>query len=269
LCICSEADAFVAASLPVAPTAKMAFLVLGPMLDLKLYLMYTRVFRPRLMGIIILTVVGLVFCFSVATHYTLEAAAQMDDVFSKSTIETFKSLTTTPRASEVPDKQLVDVDETIKADMALMASGPSPVGDLLRSGAGIMSAALASKGGKPVEMSFKSLEGLAEDAEDRREWKGRNVKVKGQFKPYPDNEYMFSLVRFKIQCCAADVIPLRMPIICNETVEGYEENRWVEVIGKVDFWQSPDKQRWVTVLRVGKRGDINDKIPPDANPYVQ
>lgn len=37
LSICSEADAFVAASLTTfSPTAKLAFLVVGPMVDLKL-----------------------------------------------------------------------------------------------------------------------------------------------------------------------------------------------------------------------------------------
>ncbi len=46
MCLCSEADAFVAASFTkMHLSAKMAFLVLGPMLDLKLLLMYTRVFR--------------------------------------------------------------------------------------------------------------------------------------------------------------------------------------------------------------------------------
>src|SRR5262249_53559435 len=49
LCLCSEADAFVAASFStLRPSAKLAFLVLGPMLDFKLYAMYTRIFRPRL-----------------------------------------------------------------------------------------------------------------------------------------------------------------------------------------------------------------------------
>src|SRR5581483_7726072 len=43
LCLCSEADAFVAASfVTLRPSAKLAFLVLGPMLDFKLYAMYTR-----------------------------------------------------------------------------------------------------------------------------------------------------------------------------------------------------------------------------------
>jgi uncharacterized membrane protein YraQ (UPF0718 family) len=50
LSLCSEADAFVAASfrttLPL--TAQMAFMVLGPMLDLKLIAMYFRMFKKRL-----------------------------------------------------------------------------------------------------------------------------------------------------------------------------------------------------------------------------
>jgi uncharacterized membrane protein YraQ (UPF0718 family) len=75
LCICSEADAFVAASFRnLVPTAaKLGFLVLGPMLDFKLYLMYTRVFRTRLIWTIIFTVIVQVFLFSVVTHYLWEA----------------------------------------------------------------------------------------------------------------------------------------------------------------------------------------------------
>jgi len=46
--LCSEADAFVAASFYAFPlAAKLAFLVLGPMLDVKLLVMYSAVFRPR------------------------------------------------------------------------------------------------------------------------------------------------------------------------------------------------------------------------------
>jgi uncharacterized membrane protein YraQ (UPF0718 family) len=73
LCICSEADAFVAASFgPLPPASKLAFLVLGPMLDLKLYMMYTRVFRPRLIWTIILAVVVQVFIYSYLTHFALQ-----------------------------------------------------------------------------------------------------------------------------------------------------------------------------------------------------
>lgn len=45
LSICSEADAFVAASLTqFSLTARLAFLVVGPMIDLKLFAMQTGTF---------------------------------------------------------------------------------------------------------------------------------------------------------------------------------------------------------------------------------
>jgi uncharacterized membrane protein YraQ (UPF0718 family) len=73
--ICSEADAFVAANLAVRPAARLAFLLLGPMLDLKLFFMYTRVFRPRLMWTIIVLIVVQVFVYSFITHILWETYA--------------------------------------------------------------------------------------------------------------------------------------------------------------------------------------------------
>jgi uncharacterized membrane protein YraQ (UPF0718 family) len=69
LCLCSEADAFVAASFTtLRPAAKLAFLTLGPMVDLKLYMMYTRVFRPKLIWTIFGAVIVQVFIYSYITH---------------------------------------------------------------------------------------------------------------------------------------------------------------------------------------------------------
>lgn len=73
MCLCSEADAFVAASFTkMHITAKLAFLVLGPMLDIKLILMYTRVFRWRLIIVIATSVVilTLVLCMGLHLIYT-------------------------------------------------------------------------------------------------------------------------------------------------------------------------------------------------------
>jgi uncharacterized membrane protein YraQ (UPF0718 family) len=76
LCLCSEADAFVAASFTeLQPAAKLSFLVLGPMLDLKLYMMYTRVFRPRLIWTVFGSVIVLTIVYSVAIHYIWAAFA--------------------------------------------------------------------------------------------------------------------------------------------------------------------------------------------------
>jgi uncharacterized membrane protein YraQ (UPF0718 family) len=73
LCLCSEADAFVAASfVGLRPSSKIAFLVLGPMLDFKLYMMYLRVFSPRLIWTIICSVVVQVLLYALMVHFVWE-----------------------------------------------------------------------------------------------------------------------------------------------------------------------------------------------------
>lgn len=70
LCLCSEADAFVAASFTTLPVSgKVAFLVLGPMFDLKLLLMFTRVFRKKLILTIVVCVITQVLLYSIILHY--------------------------------------------------------------------------------------------------------------------------------------------------------------------------------------------------------
>ncbi len=74
MCLCSEADAFVAASFTkMHVSAKIAFLVLGPMLDLKLLMMFTRVFRARLIATIVVCVVVLTLILSVGVHLVYQA----------------------------------------------------------------------------------------------------------------------------------------------------------------------------------------------------
>lgn len=60
--LCSEADAFVAASLKaeVAFTGQLAFLVLGPMLDIKLLLMYRGLLRRRAIAVLAVLVASAV-----------------------------------------------------------------------------------------------------------------------------------------------------------------------------------------------------------------
>jgi uncharacterized membrane protein YraQ (UPF0718 family) len=61
--ICSQADAFIAASFRnILPfSAQMAFMLLGPMLDLKLVFMYTGIFRRRAIALFAVVVAMLVF----------------------------------------------------------------------------------------------------------------------------------------------------------------------------------------------------------------
>ncbi|HJZ53617.1 MAG TPA: permease [Gemmataceae bacterium] len=74
MCLCSEADAFVAASfVELHISAKIAFLVLGPMLDLKLLMMFTRVFKPRLIVTLVICTVLLVLITSMGVHLVYQA----------------------------------------------------------------------------------------------------------------------------------------------------------------------------------------------------
>ena len=69
MCLCSEADAFVAASFTeMSVSSKLAFLVLGPMFDLKLLMMFTRVFRPRLILVIVACTVTQVLIYTMIVH---------------------------------------------------------------------------------------------------------------------------------------------------------------------------------------------------------
>jgi uncharacterized membrane protein YraQ (UPF0718 family) len=78
--LCSEADAFVAASFYAFPVAaKLAFLVLGPMFDLKLLAMYTAVFRPRAIVAISGVVLVLVFLLGIAAYLGFAAAGIMQN----------------------------------------------------------------------------------------------------------------------------------------------------------------------------------------------
>jgi len=69
--LCSEADAFIASSfIGIVPLAgQMAFMVLGPMLDIKLLLMYRSVFRGKLIAVLASVVVVLVFGYMLFFQY--------------------------------------------------------------------------------------------------------------------------------------------------------------------------------------------------------
>jgi uncharacterized membrane protein YraQ (UPF0718 family) len=61
LSLCSEADAFIAASFTgFSPGAQLAFLVLGPMADLKLSVLYSATFRRWFLARLLLTAVPLI-----------------------------------------------------------------------------------------------------------------------------------------------------------------------------------------------------------------
>ncbi len=77
--LCSEADAFIAASLApigVPFSAQMAFMVLGPMLDIKLIIMYLGVFTKKMIIILIASTLIFVFFAMLFMHFALSTYSQ-------------------------------------------------------------------------------------------------------------------------------------------------------------------------------------------------
>ncbi len=56
LSLCSTSDAFIAANFPVPQSAKLAFLVFGPMMDVKLVFMYLSVFKSRFVTLLAISI---------------------------------------------------------------------------------------------------------------------------------------------------------------------------------------------------------------------
>jgi hypothetical protein len=137
---------------------------------------------------------------------------------------------------------------------------------------------VADKGFDP-ELGFRELEGAAYSQERRDLYEGKTVRLKGQFAP-SGNDRMFSLVRFKINCCAADAIPLSAVIMIDPDTQeqlnpAQYQGKWVEVTGQVQFRtrQKNDREEWVTVIMVhpDKEHPLADLIvptPPDNRPFI-
>jgi WD40 repeat protein len=123
-------------------------------------------------------------------------------------------------------------------------------------------------GGKAIALDFKELEQKAATPEGRKYYDGKMGRIKGQFRP-GEHSKTFSLVRFKIQCCAADAIPLNVVINTEDEVPpDIKPLDWVEVEGLIQF--GTERNRVVPILGVPKPSkDHIRKIDPDPNPYLQ
>jgi hypothetical protein len=147
---------------------------------------------------------------------------------------------------------------------ALAGVGPLPLQQLVL----VAATADPSAGTEVKGMDFKVLEGIAQDEYLRKDLQGKMVRVVGQFAPHPRSDHDFSLVRYRVQCCAADAIQYAIPALCRESFRGIPANQWVEVTGRVQFQRHPSADRFVTVLIVPQRKNIV-LTNPDPNPYIQ
>lgn len=122
-----------------------------------------------------------------------------------------------------------------------------------------------------IRLNFTELQSAAYTASSRRYYEGKVVKIVGQYSP-SGNDRMFTLVRIKIKCCAADVVRLNVVIQLDPQVPGsfdrIQANDWVNVTGRITFGRRKDRDEYVTMLIVSSPEDVKP-TDPDPQYYLQ
>lgn len=137
-------------------------------------------------------------------------------------------------------------------------------------------ASVAEKG-IDFNVGFLQLEMASMTQESRNHYEGKTVRLIGKY--VGEEEKRFSLIRFKINCCAADAVPLNavMMVDPNSTEKlAWKKyaNKWVQVTGRVHFLKRKDNEQYMTALVLFPDADhkLNDDlvkvVPQDSNPYA-
>jgi hypothetical protein len=104
---------------------------------------------------------------------------------------------------------------------------------------------------------------------------GAWVRVRGQFAPYSDHQFV--LARQRRYCCAGDSVQLSVPVVCRDKLRdasgnwvvagnaNVRKNDWVEVIGRVQFYRQGTST--IPMLEVLNVRNIT-ATSPDLDPYL-
>jgi hypothetical protein len=137
----------------------------------------------------------------------------------------------------------------------------------------------ANKGDKVVPLSFIDLEKASMNLNVRDDLAGRRINVEGQYRG--SDPAHFTLVRLKINCCAADAIPLNAVIMVNPPDQkrykldpGQYNGKWVSVTGRLYFVPQPNGEyRTLVILEPSEDKPLSEFIqkldrPSSGNEYA-
>src|SRR5262249_24287517 len=178
------------------------------------------VFRPRLIWTIYVCLIVQVFVYSYAVHLFWERYAP-------------HLISPKMPPGPAPSKDaLVSAARTVGL-LADPSGGPI---------AAAASAILERRTEKVAEVGCLQLEMPGMSPEARGFYEGRRVKLRGRFVPI--NDKTFTLVRYRINCCAADAIPLKAVIRIDDKAKDVLpvkdlRDKWVLVTGEGRFESRP------------------------------
>jgi hypothetical protein len=111
---------------------------------------------------------------------------------------------------------------------------------------------VASKEG--LVKRFSDLNDASYDDAKRESLEGQTAELQGFFRRLSDKEC--SLFRMKMTCCAADTVPLKVRIMTDFPLSGFNDMDWVQVRGQIRFIKAPNSNLYVTVIKVTRLEDI-------------
>lgn len=128
-----------------------------------------------------------------------------------------------------------------------------------------------AKGGDVIS-GFLELERAAFTDQSRKDYAGRTAQVIGQVAPSGDRN-RFTLIRYRMACCAADATPLKMIVEVGTEDEAGKtfnarniQSKWVEIQGIIQFRKLLSDEGYITILQV-KAPEIKQVGQP-ASPFV-
>jgi hypothetical protein len=130
---------------------------------------------------------------------------------------------------------------------------------------------------RSFEVGFDELQRASLSPMERDNYEGKTVSIIGKYSDVSDTR--FTLVRFKMACCARDAVPLNAVIMVDPKADQKIDrdkyrDKWVEVRGQVHFFEKPGSHEFITALilyptkdkPIGKFLSIMPR--PPANVYL-
>jgi uncharacterized membrane protein YcgQ (UPF0703/DUF1980 family) len=127
-----------------------------------------------------------------------------------------------------------------------------------------------------VSVGFVELQQASLTQESRDYYEGKTVTLTGQYAGADSRR--FTLVRYKIACCAADAVKLNAVIMVDpnssESIDPDRyRNKWIQVSGRIHFFPKPGSNEFITALILYPTADESLRqlvrtIPPPASPWV-
>ena len=125
--------------------------------------------------------------------------------------------------------------------------------------------ASATGAGDLIPVEFKELGEAAYDPVKREFFEAKRVQLTGQFAP-SGNDKVFTLVRYKITCCAPDAVQVNVMIVSPDPIR-VKRGKWVDVTGQIHFARRKDRDEFIPVLQTSRK-EVKE-VPPPPNPYIQ